>query len=159
MENEPDWRSVCDKVVKSMIIHLPDSHFQFSVCCCASHPLCPSLFLLLLVSPTPCSGGPPPPAASSAGTSGSNTADKHRVCVTSAGWDGINLRHFQKSLDRAAGHIADSCWDSACVCVFERARVCVCVCVWMQLGDAALRDSHTHFTNTLLGCFSEMDSD
>lgn len=52
-----------------------------------------------------------PAAASSAaaGTSGSNTADKHRVCVTSASWNGINLRHFQKSLDRAAGHIVDSC--------------------------------------------------
>lgn len=125
MENKPDWGSVCAKVVKS-IIHLPDRHFHFSLCCCASHPLCPSLFLLLLVSRTPCSGGPPPPASSSsAGTSGSNTADKHRVCVTCAGWDGINLRHFQKSLDGVAGHIVDSCWDSARV--FERARVCVCV--------------------------------
>lgn len=59
----------------------------------------------LLVSSWRC----PAATASSAGTSGSNTADKHRVCVTSAGWNGINLRHFQKSLDRAAGHIVDSC--------------------------------------------------
>lgn len=145
---------MCDKVVKSVIFHLPDRHFQFSLFRCASHPLCP-LFLLFLFSRTPCFVLAVP------------RRHRRRLLLCRH----LGLKHSrqtpcvcdQRGLERhQSPSLSEKPWPCSwthcglllrlCACAFVCVRVLeragVCVFMWMQLGDAALPDSHTHFTNT-----------
>lgn len=139
------------------------------------------LFLLLLPSSFPlrcpllCPGSAHPTSDTTTTTSSSSssrsssapsldTANRRGVCEPKGGRLGQSGRgghrqspHFHKSRGRAAGRIL----LQECVPVTAEegdcVEACVRVCVWR--ADAALPGSRNHFTNTLLRCVLEMDSD
>lgn len=85
---------------------------------------CTTLSLSSSFPPSSALAVPPPPPLSSTSDS------KKTLRGTQAGSDGVNPRHFQNSVDRAAGHIVDS-QRKEILCMHVRERECVCVIVFL----------------------------